>query len=146
MRSFLANGGSKRNHRWPLRSHVTLNGVQVPHVQQPQSWDGVSSKDKGEDLPLALPPRLLRSGINVLVITSADPVAHLCAALLVAPRSLQARRPRVWCVHSCGVATRVVWPPKAVIEDVLRAHSLRIHPTVRFSLRSTHGAHTLHRR
>ena len=75
IRSFLVNSGKKRNHRWPLKSQLALNGVGLPHVQQPQSWDGLTSKDKDEDVPLALPVGLLRVGC-----------AHVCRRDGLTPR------------------------------------------------------------
>jgi len=90
LRSFIANAAGKRNHRWPLHSQITLNRVRLAHEQQPQSWDGVSSKDKNEDRPLALSPAELRVGENELVIESRDPCRHLLVLVFVEPRSLGA--------------------------------------------------------
>lgn len=87
VRCFLSNAAGKRNHRWPLKSRISLNGRPATHVQQPQSWDGVSSKDKNEDEPLVLPFQSLRPGCNELSITSCDPVPHVCVALVVEERS-----------------------------------------------------------
>ena len=86
LRSFLSNAGPKRNHRWPLRSVITLNGHTLPHVQVPQAWDGVQSKDKNEDQPLIIPARLLRIEANHLQINSQDAAGHLLALLTCAPR------------------------------------------------------------
>lgn len=85
LRTFLANPGAKRNHRWPLRSSLALNGTATPIVQQPQAWDGISCKDRNEDEPLALPRSQLRFAANTIALTSYDPVAHIAVCQLVRP-------------------------------------------------------------
>lgn len=89
LRTFLANpSNGKRNHRWPLRSSITINGMRTGNlVQQPQAWDGHAYKDRNEDKPLSLHRSYLRTGRNRISLSSYDAQPHVAVLLLCEPRT-----------------------------------------------------------